>query len=720
MAENHSTFCRLCEALCGLTVRVEGNRVVEIRPDREHVVSRGHACAKGIRFGEIHHSPDRLRHPLKRCGKGFERISWDRAFEEIGEKLRSLRSQAGPDSIATYMGSAAGLSFLQPFFVDGFLRGIGSRASYQVASLDCSNKFVVAGQMYGSPLLQPYPDVDRAECLILLGANPAVSGMPFVNLPRPLARLRAIERRGGRVFFVNPRLTETARAVGEWIQIRPDTDVFFLLSFLNELVATGGVDQERVARFMSGYDELVALARPFTAARTAEVTGVGPERLQEVVAAHRRASGAALYSATGLSQGTNGSLAFWIQEAINAISGNLDRRGGTLVGKGFSSFPRFAKKAGFATREDRSRVGDFRSVVDSFPCGTLADEILTPGERQVRALLVLAGNPLLSFPNPARLEEAFEQLDLLVAIDIFRNETANLAHYVLPGLSFLQRPDLPFLFPSVLRLQAIPYIQYTGRVVAPEDEQRDECQILLSLARSAGVPIFGHRSVQRLLEAGRSRPFTGIGPERLFDLVALGLGLGGVRSLRRYPHGKLLAPNEEGSFLGKRVLTADGRVDLAPGRLVRAASKLEADFGVELERRDCFKLVTKREHLSLNSWMHNTERFAKGGRCTNYLYMNAEDAGRLGLEESDVARVSSATGSVDVPVVTTDELMRGVVALPHGWGHEKAEGLTIASRTSGVNANLLAADGPENLERLSGMAHQTGIIVEVQRADGES
>jgi anaerobic selenocysteine-containing dehydrogenase len=188
-----------------------------------------------------------------------------------------------------------------------------------------------------------------------------------------------------------------------------------------------------------------------------------------------------------------------------------------------------------------------------------------------------------------------------------------------------------------------------------------------------------------------------------------------VRSLRRYPHGKLLAPNEDGSFLGRRLLTAGKKVDLAPGRLLRAASKLEIDFGVELERRECFKLITKREHLSLNSWMHNTERFLKGTRRTNYLYMNAEDAERLGLESADVARVSSATGSVDVPVVTTEELMRGVVALPHGWGHEKAEGLTIARKTSGVNANLLAADGPENLERLSGMAHQTGIIVEVQR-----
>jgi anaerobic selenocysteine-containing dehydrogenase len=551
----------------------------------------------------------------------------------------------------------------------------------------------------------------------LIGANPAVSGMPFINLPDPIRRLRAIEKRGGRVFFVNPRLTETARAAGEQIHIRPDTDVFFLLSFLNELVTSDGVDRARIERFMTGYDELLALVRPFSAARTAEVTGIDPEKLREVVGVYRRASGAALYSATGVSQGTNGSLAFWIQEAINAISGNLDRRGGTLVGKGVSFFPRLAKKGRFAAREDRSRVGDFRSVVDSFPCGTLAEEILTPGQRQVRALLVVAGNPLLSFPNAAHLEEAFGQLELLVSIDIFRNETANLAHYVLPGLTFLQRPDIPFLFPSVLRLQAIPYVQYTDRVVAPEDEQRDECQILLELSGAAGAPIFGLRLAQRLLDASGSRSLFGISPERLFDLVALGLGRGGVRSLRRYPHGKLLAPNEEGSFLGRRVLTTGGKVDLAPERLIRAAGKLETDFGVELETKDRFKLITKREHLSLNSWMHNTEFFVKGRRCTNYLYMNAEDAERLGLEESDVARVSSATGSVDVPVVTTDELMPGVVALPHGWGHEKAEGLTIARRTSGVNANLLTADGPENLERLSGMAHQTGIIVEVQRAD---
>jgi anaerobic selenocysteine-containing dehydrogenase len=717
MSELHHTFCRLCEALCGLTVTVDGNRVVEIRPDTEHVVSRGHACAKGVRFGEIHHSPDRLRYPLERSGDRFQRISWGRALEEIGRKLRSLQRESGPDSIATYMGSGAGLSFLQPFFVDGFLRGIGSRASYQVASLDCSNKFVVAEHMYGSPLLQPFPDVDHTECLILIGANPAVSGMPFVNLPRPLTRLKAIEKRGGRVFFVNPRLTETARAVGEQVYIRPDTDIFFLLSFLNELVTSGGVGRERVARFMTGYDVLVRLARPFTAERTAEVTRIRVDKLREMVEVYRRASGAALYSATGVSQGTNGSLAFWIQEAINAISGNLDRRGGTLVGRGLRLFPRLARRAGFAARKDRSRVGNFASVVDSFPSGTLADEILTPGRRQVRGLVVVGGNPLLSCPNTARLEAALRELELLVVIDIFRNETANLAHYVLPGLSYLQRPDLPFLFPSVLRLQAVPYIQYTDRVVAPECEQRDECQILLDLTRAAGVPIFGLGPVQRMFELGRSRRRLGIRPERLFDLVAFGLGMGGVRSLHRYPHGRLLAPNRGGSFLGRRVLTNGGKVDLAPAHLLAAAGKLEADFGLELQRRERFKLIGKREHRSLNSWMHNTEFFAKGRRRTNYLHMNAQDAKRLGVEDSDVVRVSSVTGSVCVPVVTTNDLMRGVVALTHGWGHEKAEGLGIASRTTGVNANLLTADGPENIERLSGMAHQTGIIVEVRRAE---
>ena len=679
MAETHSTFCRLCEALCGLTVTVEGNRVVEIRPDKEHVVSRGYACPKSIRFGEIHHSEDRLQYPIKRSADGFHRISWEQALAEIGEKLRSLRSHVGPDSIATYMGSAAGLSFLQPFFVDGFLRAIGSRASYQVASLDCSNKFVVAEHMYGSPLLQPYPDVDHTECLVLIGANPVVSGMPFINLPRPLDRIRAIEKRGGRVFFVNPRLTETARAVGEQVYIRPDTDVFFLLSFLNELVATDGVKQERVERFMIGYGELAELARLFSPERTAEVTRISPEKLREMVAVHRRASSAALYSATGLNQGTNGSLAFWIQEAINAVSGNLDRRGGTLVGKGVPFFPELARRAGFAIRKDRSRVGDFPSVVDAFPSGTLADEILTPGERQVRALVVVAGNPLMSCPNAARLEKAFGELELLVAIDIFRNETGNLAHYVLPGLSFLQRADLPFLFPSVLRLQAVPYVQYTDRVVEPEGEQRDECQILLDLARATGTSIFGMRSVQWLLEGGRFRSVFGIRPERLFDVVALALGIGGVRSLRRSPHGRLLEQTEAGSFLERRVLTDHRKVDLAPRCLLAAAGKLEADFELELQRKDEFKLITKREHLSLNSWMHNTAFFVKGRRYTNYLYMHPQDAQRLGLENLDLAQVSSSTGSVCVPVVRTDELMPGVVALPHGWGHEKATGLGIAS-----------------------------------------
>jgi hypothetical protein len=254
-------------------------------------------------------------------------------------------------------------------------------------------------------------------------------------------------------------------------------------------------------------------------------------------------------------------------------------------------------------------------------------------------------------------------------------------------------------------------------VLEPEGEQRDECRILLDLARASGGSIFGMRPVQWLLEAGRSGSVFGIAPERLFDLVALALGLGGVRSLRRSPHGRLLAPAEAGSFLGSRVLTDHGKVDLAPARLLGAAGKLEADFELEVQRRDRFKLITKREHLSLNSWMHNAEFFVRGRRHTNYLYMHPQDARRLGLEDFDTARVSSSTGSVCVPVVGTDELMPGVVALPHGWGHQKASGLRTASKTEGVNANLLTPDGPGSLERLSGMARQTGIVVEVERVD---
>ncbi|MGB8329446.1 MAG: molybdopterin-dependent oxidoreductase [Polyangiales bacterium] len=720
------TFCRICEATCGLKARIEGDRVVALQPDPEHVVSKGYSCVKGLRYHEIHHSPDRLRAPLKRVGECFEEISWEQALEEIGAKVRQLVKERGGDSISAYLGNPISFSLLPPILTSGFLQGLGSRNLFQTGSQDCNNKFAAAQRLYGFPFIQPFPDIDRTQCLIMIGSNPAVSRSSFMQLPDPIRRLRAIEKRGGKVFLVNPRRTETAKQVGTQVFIRPDTDVYFLLSFLHEVLSRDAIDHERVSRYMRGLDAIRSLSKPWTPERTVEVTGVSPEILRSMVDAYLQADGAALFLSTGVNQGSQGTLAFWIQEAINAITGNLDRLGGTLVGHGYiKDFPKHARKGGHTMRKDLSRIGQLPSVADTFPAGLMADEILTSGEGQVRALFCVSGNPLLTVPNSnGRLEEAFKALELLVVIDIFRNETANHAHYVLPGTSALQRADLPFVFQSLMGAQPIPYVQYTDALLPPEGEQRDETMILLQLARACGSRLFGSRTanaffggwqaLERLPVLGRR---LGLTPERFLGLMARAFRLGSLKGLRKEPHGRLLSPNQGGDFLGKRVVTDDGKVDLAPTDFVEAALKLDAVFERERAQRDKLKLVSKREQHSHNSWMHNLPRFVEGRRSTNYLYMNPKDGERVGVESGAMVEVRSSVASVRVPVQLTDEMMVGAVALPHGWGHQAADGLSVASKTTGANANLLAADGPDQLEYFSGMAKLNGILVEVVPAE---
>ncbi len=677
------TFCRICEALCGLEVEVEGGRVQEIRPDPHHVATDGFACPKGLTQHKLYDSADRLRHPLARNGDGFEQVSWERALAGIGERVRRIHAEHGPDSIAMYVGTAAGFGALHPAFAHGFMTGLGSRNMYSSATQDCTNKFAAARQIYGFPFTQPFPDLDHVECLIIAGANPVVSKSSFLQVPNPMRRLREIKARGGRIYFLDPRRTESAKVAGEHVFIRPDTDVFFLLSFLYELIATGGVERERVARFMTGFHDLVRLVEPWSAERTEQVTRVPATKLREMAEVYRtRAS--ALYMSTGVNMGSNGTLCFWLQEAINAISGNLDRRGGTL-----------------------------------------ADEILTPGRGQIRALFVTGGHPLITMANAGRLREPFGRLDVLVTLDIFLNETGSLGHYVLPCTSPLERPDLPFIFPLTLGLQSRPYLQATRVVVEPDGEQRDEATIYLDLAAACGVPLFGSRVAHGMLSAAKNvyslrRPGKqpAIPQEALLSLVLRASRQGSFRRLLANRHGRLRPAHRDNSFLGRRVVTHDGKVHLAPPPLLDQTAKLDADFARELENAETLKLITKRAVTTHNSWTHNLAEFVDGDRGTNHLYMHPQDAIDRGLADGDVADVSSATATVRVPVKLLSDLMPGTVALPHGWGHQHAKGLSVASRTRGVNVNLLAADGPDHLKRVSGMAHLTGIPVTVQPAGG--
>ena len=727
MAENktHYTFCRICESLCGLEITTKGNKVVEIMPDKEHVASAGFACPKGLKQHKLFDSPDRLKYPMKKENGQWIRITWDQALKEIGDKTKHIVQEYDPDAVAMYVGTAAGFGVLHPVFAQGFMTGLGSRSMFASATQDCSNKFAVSHQVYGFPFTQPFPDILHTDCLIIVGANPVVSKWSFLQVPNPSKHLKDIQRRGGKVIAIDPRKTETAKLASEHIYIRPNTDVFFYLSFLNELIAQDGIDRDKLSRYAKGFETAAELARLWPASRTEEVTGISENKLKELVSLYKNSKGASLYCSTGVNMGNNGSLAFWIQEVINMASGNLDKKGGLLVGKGVIDFPKFGVKKGLLVRPDISRVGNFQSVNDAFPGGILADEILTPGKKQIRALFVTGGNPLITMANSNRLRKAFSQLDLLVSLDILPTETASAGTYMLPCTSPLERPDLPFIFPLMLGLQTRPYLQATKTVVEPEGEQRDEGSIYIDLARVSGYPIFGSHLAQKSMEVlmalhsigkkGRHRKK--LPGEFLLNLLLKITGQKSFKRLLQYDHGLRREEHVAEDFLKNRMVSEDRKVNLAPEKFIKQARKLDADFENELKNKNRFKLITRRAVTTHNSWTHNYEEFVQGPRSTNYVYMHSRDAAELKIENGDFVDVSTEVATLRLPVKLDDDLSVRTVALPHGWGHQ-ASGESVAKRTTGVNVNILAADGPESVEQVSGMAHLTGFFVDIKPSAG--
>lgn len=721
MIETRKTFCRICESLCGLEMEVDTNaqeqRIVSIKPDSNHVATNGFACPKGLKQHRLYDSPDRLTAPQKRTADGWKSVSWDDAVSDIGTRLQRIKQQYGGDAIATYVGTAAGFGVLHPVFAQGFMDAMGSRNMFASATQDCANKFAVANRLYGFPFTLPFPDLPNTNCLIIVGANPMVSKWSFLQVPNPRKHINDIKARGGKVIVVDPRRTETAKAAGEHLFIRPNSDVYFYLAFLHCLIEFGGVDETKVKNHMSGFDTISSTAKNYSPENTEQHTGISPAHLRDLVQTYLNADGAALYCSTGVNMGAHGSLAFYLQEVINAVSGNLDRHGGTLVGKGIFDFAKFGKRFGLLVKDDKSRIGGFGKTNDAFPGGILADEILTPGPGQIRALFVTGGNPLLTMADGARLKQAFENLELLVTLDIQPTETGMAGHYMLPCTTPLERPDLPFVFPLTLGLQVNPYLQATEPVLPPKGESRDEATIYTDLARAAKAPLFGSRIFQWLMQASqRTRSddrYRSVAQRGLLNLILRLCGQPGFHKL--LGSGWLRPAHEPGSFLGERVYTNSKRVELAPPELITALHALpQAPESASTEYP--YQLISKRQVETHNSWTHNLEDFLERLEQQNFLYMHPADAELEGFTENSRVAVRSASGEIHLPVRLTDDLSRGVVAVPHGWGHQDS-GQTTASTSAGVNVNLLAASGVDAIDPLSGMSHLTGIAVALRRSE---
>lgn len=739
--EHKPTFCRICEPLCGMIATVEDGRLTELRPDGDHPLSAGFACQKGIAFSEVVNDPDRVTTPLRRLARAdglrasgsspdFEAVSWDEAMADIAARLGAIHRAHGAGAIGWYFGNPGAFSYsytmslttLMAGFGLGLIGGHGLHV-FTAGSQDVNNRFVASQLLYGSPLALPVPDVLRTDLLVVIGANPVVSHGSVLTVPRIRDRMHDIVRRGGRVLVIDPRKTETA-AHFEWLGIIPDGDAYLLLSLLQVMFDENLADRRRLAKQADGAAWLERLARPFHPEATEPRTGIEPDTVRSLARDLVRTERAAVYGRVGTSIGENGTLTTYLLDAVNLVAGNLDVPGGSMFGRLGIPGERWLNKAGGALlravySRRRSRIGGFPSVLGSEPAGVMAKEITTPGRGQVRALFVGAGNPVLSVPNGDELEAGLESLDLMVGIDLYVNETLAHCDYVLPATSMYERDDFPLPFQT---LQPTPFRQATEAVVAPAGQARAEWEIIEDLTArmwrsTPGLAVLA--AVRKVLSAFGIR----LGPRMLADAVirlaeggdrfGLRPGLSFAKLTARHPHGTVLAGNLRGGVLRDIVVYRGRRVRLRHDEIAAEVDKLT--------RRSVaagypMRLIGMREARSENSWMHNSPLLMRGER-THRARMHVDDAAAAHIVDGDTVRIASPHGEIELPVVVTKDIVAGVIAVPHGWGHKGTAGWRVANDAGGANVNRLMSSDPADIESLAGMARLTGVPVRVERVE---
>ncbi len=722
ITEHKATFCRICEPLCGMIATVEDGRLVALRPDRDHPLSSGFACQKGIAFTEVHNDPDRVTTPMRRGPDGFEPVSWDEALTDIAARLTDILRRRGSGAVGWYMGNPGAFSYAHTFAALMFVKGLGRRSHYFTASSQDTNSRLIASQLlYGVPTSVPIPDLTRTDLLVMMGANPVVSHGSFLTAPRIKDRMHDIVKRGGRVVVVDPRRTETAAAF-EWLPVVPDADAFLLLSLLQVMFADKLVDVAQVSRQADGMDWLAALCHPFSPEATAEQTGIDAESVRSLAHDLVRTPRAAVYGRLGTCVGRYGTLVAYLIDAVNLVAGNLDTAGGSVFGLMHTVGQRWQNTVmGVVLRRmyrRRTRIGGIPNAIGSEPAALMAKEITTPGDRQIKAMFVSAGNPVLSVPNGEELEAAFEELDLSVALDFYITETTGRCDYVLPVTTMYERDDFPFTFQA---FQATPFRQATEAVVAPAGEARTEWDIVDDLAdrMRAASPAF--RALGAIRKALGVFGFK-LNPRMMIDgLIRMsqggdrfGLRRGGI-SLRRlveqHPHGVVVAPHIRTGVLRDAVAYLSRRI-----RLVHPDIAAEVDKLSRGEHPDGYplRMIGMREPRSENSWMHNSPLLMRGERAQRAL-IHVDDAADLQIADGDMVRVSSPYGEITVGVTATKDLMTGVIAVPHGWGHKGTGTWRLANKAGGANVNQLTSSEPEDVESLSGMAWLTGVPVRVER-----
>ena len=703
----HKRACHLCEAICGLVIEVRDEEIVSIKGDPDDPLSRGHICPKAIALQDIQNDPDRLKRPVRRVRKSerkseqdtWEEIPWEEAFDLVAKTLIEIRAQHGNDAFAVYMGNPSVHNYGILTHQQALFSHLRTQNRYSATSVDQLPQHIVSLAMYGHKDLLAVPDIDNTDYFLMLGANPIASNGSIWTVPDVRQRIKDLRGRGGRLIVVDPRHTETAELADEHFGIQPSTDALFLAALLNVIFSEGLHNVEKLNLTASGIDAVRAKISEFTPERVAATVGISAADIERIAREFASAERAVCYGRMGVSTQSFGTLNHWLIQLLNIVTGNFNREGGALFTH--PAVNDFASTRPGKINRFKSRVSGKPEFNGELPVTALAEEILTPGEGQIRALFTCAGNPVLSTPNGRQLDEALASLDFMVCLDPYINETTRHADVILPPTSPLEHDhyDLAFLTLSVRNIA-----RFNDAVLAKPEGALHDWEIFTRLGEKVAA-LQGQETreqyppaemIDKLLQAGNYSEGSG-------HPAALSL-----EKLRANPSGIDLGALRPSA--GERILTESQTINCAVPEFLADLERASSIIG----QTTGLRLIGRRHVRSNNSWMHNYQRLVKG-KDRAQLLMNPDDMAAREIADGDKVSLSSRVGTVETVVAASPEMTPGVVCLPHGFGHRRpGVKLSIASQLDGVSLNDLTDD--QAGDPISGNAELSGVPVEVRVA----
>ena len=699
MLENkiHYRTCNLCEAMCGLKITYKEKKIISIVGDKKDPLSKGYICPKSQALKDLYEDSDRLKTPIKRTENGWEKISWTEAFDEVEYQIKKIQEKYGNDAVATYQGNPNVHNLGAMLYGGPFLKSLKTKQKYSATSADQLPHHIASLKMFGHQMLIPIPDIERTDYLLILGANPGASNGSLLTAPGFSKKIKNIQKRGGEVINIDPRYTETSKISSNHFFINPGKDALLLLSLLHVIFEQGIDEKTHLSNHLKGLNEIKEIVKKYPPQKTASIIGIDDFEIQKIAKDFINSETAVCYGRMGVSTQEFGGICQWLINVINIVTNNMDKVGGAMFTKPAIDLVFMTGMQGKVGNFDRyrSRVHDLPEYSGELPVATLADEMLVKGEGQIKMLISTAGNPVLSTPNGKKLEKALEQLDYMVSIDIYLNETSKYANIILPSTNGLETLHYDLVFHQL----AIRNTAKLSEVLFEKDEnQKHDWQILNELTER----ITGNKN--------------SLTPEKMLDSMFQFSSYKdanlSVKKLKDNPSGLDLGALQP--HLTKRIFTTDKKINISPKFFIDDLKRLDQElFNVEDEDKINypFALIGRRHLRNNNSWMHNSELLMKGkNRCT--VLMSSKDANNLSITNHQQIRIISNVGSIELPVEISDEMKEGVLSIPHGFGHNR-EGtkIKLAEENAGESINDLTDD--HKIDRLTGNANFSGTRVKV-------